>query len=236
MVITPTEFTALARPVVLANRGYSKIFGIGQNKTGTTSLESIFRLYGFRVPNQQQQEALLTHRTFCGDYSPLRSFCSQYDCFQDQPFSQKTVYVAADCLFPNSKFILTIRDPDIWYESLARFMCKIYGVNDVTLISEDHVRSNGYLGGEYVYKNYKRSVTQYNNDGSSYARWDLLFDRDTRIDNYVRRNQEIMSYFYGRPDDLLVVDFSKERDTRSFCDFLCIPTQLSIEVPHLNRT
>ena len=87
-----------------------KVFGIGYNKTGTTTLESLFRnKYKYKSPNQFFQEYKLgIDAIYHKNYSNLRSFCSIYDFFQDSPFSMGNTYVIADFLFPESKFILTI--------------------------------------------------------------------------------------------------------------------------------
>jgi hypothetical protein len=65
------DFTRRVRPIALANRGYSKIFGIGANKTGTTSLEAILRLYGFHLPHEMEQKMRLSKQTCLGNYEPL---------------------------------------------------------------------------------------------------------------------------------------------------------------------
>lgn len=52
----------------------------------------------------------------------------------------------------------------------------------------------------------------------------------------MRRNNEIKRYFLGRESDLLVIDFSYEKTSRKLCEFLGIPDEYVIDVPHLNKS
>lgn len=229
------EFTRMVQPIVLSNRTYSKVFGIGANKTGTTSLEAIFRLYGFNVPNQHTQEMLITWQTYCGNYGPFRKFVEQYDFFQDQPFAVGPTYVVADALFPGSKFILTERDPDAWFASVCRYIGKLHGFDDMSQVKEEDMRKIGYIFPGYSYENTKRALTEFE-DGKPVVRWNLLFDRDYFISKYLQRNRDVRHYFLGREKDLLVIDFSKEQSTQKICRFLGIPEQFATPLPHLNRS
>ena len=106
---------------ILARKNFNKIFNIGYNKTGTTTMEYVFQQLGYSCPDQQEQEARIVKQLYLGNFKPLIDFVNQYDAFQDMPFSQGVVYSQVDALFPNSKFILTVRNKDDWYESLVRF-------------------------------------------------------------------------------------------------------------------
>jgi hypothetical protein len=234
--LSPQEFTKMVQPIALANRGYSKIFAIGSYKTGTTSLERVLRLYGFNVPNQQAQGVLLVKQTWLGNYEPLRRLVAQYDAFQDLPFSIGPTYIVADSLFPNSKFILTEREPESWFDSLYRFDQRQTGVEDLRSMSPEDVRTKfEYLYPGFMLDAFERDLLTFEK-GVARVRWDLLYDRESYIDRYVRRNEEIRKYFHGRPDSLLSIDLTKEKDTARICAFLGIPTRYAIPMPHLNRT
>lgn len=91
-----------------------KVFCIGMNKTGTTSLHALFLMMGFR--------------SFHGMYSdivnlkdPHHSIFSQYDCFSDGEMHD---FVFLDQNFPGSKFILTSRRLDQWLVSRIKHMQK----------------------------------------------------------------------------------------------------------------
>ncbi len=93
---------------------FNKVFGVGANKTATTSLGTIFTLTGLRAAPQEEGE-LCNVQAHRGNLKPLVDYINQYDAFQDSPFSMTQIYAQVDALFPNSKFILTYRDPEAWY-------------------------------------------------------------------------------------------------------------------------
>lgn len=95
---------------VPAFRG-EKIFCIGRNKTGTTSLKTALSDLGYRIGNQHRAEQLITHYRD-REWKPIVEYCYTADAFQDVPFSLPFTYVVMDRAFPGSKFILSVRDPD----------------------------------------------------------------------------------------------------------------------------
>ena len=92
----------------------TKVFGVGFHKTGTTSLRDALRILGYRVtgPNFTQEQRL--------EHLLLRAaeLAEQYDGFQDDPWP--LLFREMDQRFPDSKFVLTVRDPDEWYMSVLR--------------------------------------------------------------------------------------------------------------------
>jgi hypothetical protein len=234
--MTPREFTKAVQPRVIANKNFEKLFCIGYNKTGTTTLETILRIYGYNMPNQQQQEIRLSKSTFATNYSELTSFCANYDAFQDMPFSQGLTYVAADAIFPNSKFILSERPADAWYKSMCKFHEKILNIDDVSKLTEkDVIEKFTYLYPGYSYSKKRRLLSSFEYN-SSKVHWEKLYDRDWYIDMYQRRNEEIKRYFMNIPEKLLVIDVTQEKTTRKICEFLNIPIECVIGMPHSNKT
>ena len=83
-----------------------KIFAIGFNKTGTTSLHTLFKLLGYSSYHGTKWRG-------CDDLELLRS----YNCFSD---GIPKDLPKLDRLFPGSKFILQVRDLESWiYSRLA---------------------------------------------------------------------------------------------------------------------
>lgn len=230
------EIQKKALMYTLPNKNYSKLFGIGFGKTGTSSLELIFRILGLRVPNQQEQELRIVKQLYGGNFRPLIEFVNQYDAFQDKPFSQGVTYAQVDALFPGSKFILTVRDPDEWFDSLCRYNCKSNRVASVSEMNEAFYKDKAvYLYKNYSYENFKRYVTEVR-DYKPVANWALNFDKAHFVDFYTRRNEDIVRYFDGREKDLLVIDLTREKDVSRILDFLGLPQELNFPVPHLNKT
>lgn len=235
-MIDVQEFRKKVMPYTFANKRYNKVFGIGYNKTGTTSLETIFAMLGFKVPLQTEQEVRIVRQLHLGNLRPLQEFVSAHDAFQDHPFAQGQTYVQVDALFPDSKFILTIRDPEAWFDSLTRFHRKIYKVESLADLNREFFEGNT----RYLYKNYSFELARQRStvvrDGVLVEDWSLLYDRDYRIAEYNARNHQIMRYFAQRPDDLLVIDLTVEKDTRRILEFLGIPEEFNFPIPHENRT
>jgi len=119
----------------------SKVFGIGFHKTGTTSLAMALNLLGYhnnrglrlfrkKWGKEQTLKFLQTKH-----YKVLMEFIQKFDSCQDNPWY--LLYKELDISFPNSKFILTMRDEKKWLESCENFFKEkrkpihkiIYGVN-----------------------------------------------------------------------------------------------------------
>ncbi|NNE81514.1 MAG: hypothetical protein HKN18_14700 [Silicimonas sp.] len=216
--------------------GFSKVFGIGFNKTATTTLGLIFKMYGLNVPDQAEQEGLLTQNVLNGEYKDLEGFVEKYDAFQDLPFSQGYAFIACDVLFPGSKFILTIRDEEAWFNSLYNFHKKSYGFADRSEIDAEFFRhKNFYLSKNYVFENKKRFITTVI-DQECVEDWGLIYDKQHYQEMYRRRNEEIITYFKNRPDDLLVIDLTKESTTEKVVEFLGLGAETIMDMPHENKT
>lgn len=236
MEMTPAEFQKKARGTVLSRKNFNKIFCIGFNKTGTTTLETVLRLYGYSLPNQHEQEIRLSLQTAATNYSELIKFVNLYDAFQDLPFAQDLTFVAADALFPNSKFILTERESEKWFNSMTGFHKKTYNVGSVTDLTEkDILEKFNYLFPDYVHKNTQKFLTTFEGSKKTVS-WNKLYDKAHYIKLYEQRNLDVKKYFSEAPEKLLVIDVTKEKDTQKICDFLNIPDSLKINMPHSNKT
>lgn len=201
-----------------------KVFCVGRNKTGTTSLEAALRSLGFRMGLQARGEMLM--RDWARrDFTRILALCRTADAFQDVPFSCDHTFRVLDEQFPGSKFILTIRDsPEQWYESLVRFHTRI--VRKGRLPTADdlkafHYRYPGYLwdSAQFVY-------------GVDEA---ALYDREIYISHYRSHNQRVVEYFRNRPDQLLVLNVAERDAMEKLCAFLGVDRQAQA-MPYLNRS
>jgi|AntDeeMinimDraft_4_1070355.scaffolds.fasta_scaffold04838_2 hypothetical protein len=104
--------------------GKTKIFCIGRNKTGTQTLIDSIAELGFQQGNQRKAELL--HKDWGKrDFKRIIEHCYTAQSFKDIPFSLAYTYVVLDHHFPNSKFILTVRDSsEQWYNSMTKFQSK----------------------------------------------------------------------------------------------------------------
>ena len=191
----------------------SKIFGIGDNKTGTTSLKSAMKNLGYRIGDQRKAEHL--HLEWANrDFKPIIDYSKTAEFFQDFPFSKPYTYIALDQAFSGSKFILTIRDnPEQWYNSLTRFHAKKWGKNGRIPTKEDLQNAT------YLWKGRPWQMNRLQKNTPE----DDPYNKELLIEAHQRHNQNVKDYFKHRPDDLLVLNVSEKGAYRNLCEFLGNP-------------
>ena len=154
----------------------SKVFCIGFQKTGTSSVGAALSILGYRVhngfrfnqPGKVEIASPVTLTKFADIALPL---VPHYSAFQDNPWC--LLFRELDEAFPGSQFILTRRARRDWHESLFRHFHEtdsamfqfIYGCETAASAPPEH-----FL-----------------------ARYDA-------------HNQAVLTHFRERPNDLLVLD------------------------------
>jgi hypothetical protein len=91
-----------------------RVFCIGLNKTGTTSLARAFALLGLRAWHDAAGAAALIEHALAQGLPLLAGF-DDYDCYADKPFA--FWYRRLDAEYPGSRFILNTRDTAAWIDS-----------------------------------------------------------------------------------------------------------------------
>lgn len=221
-----------------AYRLFNKVFGIGANKTGTSTLQTVLRELGLKVAPQTEGE-LAGIPFYRGQFGPLTDYIRRFDAFQDAPFSIKSTYAQVDALFPGSKFILTHRPPEAWFRSLLNYHLKIMGLqgSGAERPSPEDVQRFGYLFPGYLGVMAEINwLIEVGEDLGLSRSWDLNYHAAHYQALYVQRNQAIVRHFSERPQDLLVIDLTREADTRRIVEFLGLPEALTRPMPHENRT
>lgn len=104
-----------------------KIFCIGHNKTGTSSLGFALHEFGYKMGHQPTAERLLPYYAKKKDWKHILEYCKTAQAFQDAPFSWPETWKALVKAYPNAKFILTYRDEEKWYKSITSFHKIIWG-------------------------------------------------------------------------------------------------------------
>jgi len=236
---------AEARSALASRRSFNKVFGIGGHKTGTTTLADVFTLCGLKVGNQVEGE-LTSYSARRGDYSKLIAYVQNADAFQDSPFAESEVFIALDALFPNSRFILTVRDPEDWFRSQMRFTAKRFGLADGSQITKEHIQQDQYIFRGYCAEAHAYAFLMRTPDykfhslfdiGEDAIEWEKLFDKDEYIRAYLTRNELIRRFFRGRPHQLLEIDMTTAETIENFAEFLGLPESLSkLPMPHANKT
>ena len=206
-----------------------KVFCIGRNKTGTTSLKQVLKDLGYCVGDQRTAE-LLMEDWGKRDFRRLIRYCHTADAFQDVPFSYAYTFQAMDAAFPGSKFVLTVRDSDDqWYQSVVRFHSKRLAkrAGEQRIPTLDDVRTDPYIYPGYLWR-MRELVGVAADSPEAYPEQPLKA-------YYNWYNAMVEDYFRHRPDDLLVLNLSDADAMQQLCDFLGKP-YTGATMPRLNRS
>lgn len=205
--------------------GKPKVFGVGNNKTGTTSLKKAMEDMGYVVGNQSVAERMMGNWSK-RNFKKLIKYCHTAQFFQDLPFSKPYTFVALDQQFPGSKFILTVRDsPEQWYSSLTKFHSKKWGKNNRIPTKEDLQKAS------YIYEGAPWDIN----------RWEYTtpesnpYNKEALIKSYVAHNDNVIEYFRHRPNDLLVLNVAERDAYKKLCIFLGKPLERE-DFPWENKT
>jgi hypothetical protein len=205
--------------------GKPKVFGVGNNKTGTTSLKKAMEDLGYVVGRQRTAENLMKQWSK-RDFKKLIKYCHTAQFFQDLPFSKPYTFIVLDHEFPGSKFILTVRDsPEQWYNSITKFHAKKWGANNRIPTKED-LQNATYI--------YKGAPWDFN-------RWEYItsendpYNKEELIKSYITYNESVIEYFRHRPKDLLILNVADKNAFKKLCNFLGKP-HTSEDFPWENKT
>lgn len=152
-----------------------RIFAIGLSRTGTRSLTQALKELGYRAYHYPPLPELL-------------KYVDRYEALTDITIS--LVYKFLDKRYPNSKFILTIRDMESWLES-----CK------------NHIKN---VRNYYKWKGYVRKKIYHT----------IGYSRDMYIKAYQKHINDVKTYFHNRTDDLLILNITKGEGYEKLCPFL----------------
>lgn len=137
-----------------------KIFGIGLQKTGTTSLGIALAQLGYRHRTFSQAMMLCVGE---GLLEPAFAFVDLFDSFDDLPWP--LIYRELDARYPGSRFILTTRrDSQSWIRSMRRHALRM-GPKEHRRLAYGHSMPFGHEA-EYItrYEHHNREVRDYFRD------------------------------------------------------------------------
>lgn len=204
-----------------------KIFGIGFNKTGTTSLKAAMDELGYIVAHQRTGENLM-HDWAKRNFGELVKYCRTAQFFQDTPFSKPYTYIILDHEFPGSKFILTVRDSaEQWYDSLTKFHAKKWGKEGRIPTKEDLQKA------PYIYEGRAWEMNRLNHETPE----SNPYKKDVLIKSYKNHIYNVKEYFRHRPEDLLILNVSENDAYKKLCNFLGVENPNNRqEFPWENKT
>ena len=176
-------------------KGHQKVFGLGLSKTGTSSLGEALNTLGIRTihwPHDQRTHDDLRN----GNYR--LSILEEYQGIVDIPVAP--YYAQLDRVYPNSKFILTVRDKDSWLRS-----------------AEVHWRLKIETSDKRPEKEQEREFTQFI---SACVYGTIKFNRDRFLYVYEMHQRNVCDYFKNRPKDFLIMDICGGDGWEKLCPFL----------------
>ena len=97
---------------------FDNVFVIGYNKTGTTSVNLFLRSLGLRHLTINKHVKSQWKK---GNYDYLIFLTKRFNSFDDLPWNRTDVVERLVSLDQDSRFILTVREPNAWFDSWVRF-------------------------------------------------------------------------------------------------------------------
>ena len=167
---------------------YPKYFGIGLTRTGSKSLAIAMSMLGHTVKHNPE-------------FYDIKDFQFTNDIVIT------TRYKFLDHYYPEAKFILTVRDVDLWLES-----CRA------------HIRRGTYKDG-VININLRRAEHRFLMFGICH------FDKTQFRGTYWSFMEDIENHFWGREDKLLTMDICADDGWEKLCPFVGRPIP-SIPFPH----
>jgi hypothetical protein len=199
-----------------------KIFCIGYNKTGTTSLERLMNNNNINSAPQKPFECNMEsyfYKNYSTFVNMIKDDYHKYDFFQDIPFSLPNFYKVLDEEFDDAKFILTVRDnEDEWYDSLIRFYKKVF-------VNFDTPKKISYT---YEGLIYKILTLAWN------SKKDNPYDEKLLKESYLKHIKDVKEYFKDK-NNLLIINLSQNNVIEKIENYLNIELK-NKEIPHLNKT
>jgi len=187
----------------------TRIFGIGMQKTGTTSLAAALRILGYETAHWESPQwarwVWMEMQTY-GKSLTLERWYAATD------FPIAPLYKELDKGYPGSKFILTIRKEDDWLRSVERHWDPKY---------------NKWR------KDWEWDCFSHRMHQEVYGR--RSFDPTVFLARYRRHNAEVIEYFKHRSDDLLVLHIEEGDIWNQLCWFLGKPLPV-VPYPRENAT
>lgn len=184
----------------------TKVFGIGLSKTGTSSLGLALNDLG--ISSIHYPHDLTTFQELAAANYRL-SLLDSYQSITDIPVAP--FYPHLDAFYPGSKFILTVRKQESWLKSIENhwaFMRKWADCDQHFGRFSEFITACVYGARE--------------------------FERDRFLYVYKKHKSDVLDYFTGRPDDLLVLDICSGEGWEKLCSFLNLPIPEQ-PYPHANR-
>lgn len=206
-----------------------KVIGVGGPRTGTTSLKDALEILGFG--KCLHMESLFNDPDLVKYWVELfetgtTDFDTLFDGFQStSDFPGYMLYKELYERYPDAKFILTLRDPEAWYESAYN---TVYSVTQRTIWQKLGLMKKMLLSARF------RKLAKVFGLVRTYL-WGRQFqgqfhDKEKALEIYTRFSDEIRAFIPA--DQLLEIRISEGWEP--LCAFLNVPVP-DVPFPHKNQ-
>jgi len=194
---------------IFDNSTQSKIFGIGLSRTATKSLTKALNQLGYCIIHYPT-DITTFQELISGNYNfSLLNFFDGITDITVAPF-----YAQLDKIFPNSKFILTIREKEKWLESIKNHW------------EGKSLENNNEETHKIELRKFLRATT-YGTLHFAKERLEYVFDNH-------RKNIE--EYFKNEPEKLLIMNISEGDGWEKLCNFLNLPLIENEDFPYAKKS
>jgi hypothetical protein len=193
------------------------VFNIGVHKSGTKSLKEFLKNTNLNVDNNKQWYFNLEYQkdiVLNNNYEVIKEYITKnkkINFFEDSPYNLLEIYKYLNNIFPNSKFILTIRNTESWFNSFLKW-CHEKKLYNKKFIALKHTKM---YGGKIILEN-----------------------KDLIIKKYEERIRNIKEYFKNT-NKLLIIESDNilVNKVKLICNFLNLNYDLykNITYPHFTH-
>ena len=199
------------------SKSYDKVFVIGMNKTGTTTLYATLKDLGFEMGDSKVGEVMAAEYFQTDSIRNLNNYIESAQAFQDVPFSIPGFYKQLAENYPKAKFILTIRSSsEQWLNSLKKYQTVRLSPKTNQLITEGDIEKSNY-----VFSGWTQIMMKGIFDFPNVA---LYSDGFKKV--YEQHNADVIDYFKKNQERLLVINVAQENSIKRFYKFLEVPANL----------
>lgn len=173
-------------------KNFNKIFCIGLNKTGTSSIHEALQILGFKSVHHKESRGKSIKDIIKSNYDnglDILKDIDHYDAYSDWSHpSSNILFKEFDKQYPNSKFILNTRDINAWIKSRKKHLKRTPNLQQL----------------------------QKQNPNNKWLKMDEAIWRE----EFDEHHKNVREYFKKRPEDLLEFDVTKENGWVKMCLFL----------------
>jgi hypothetical protein len=174
------------------SQNYNKIFCIGLNKTGTTSLHDAFLKLNISSVHCNEKNGNHIKTVIKENHEKghkLLKGIEQYDAYSDWSIpSTNHLFIEFDKQYPNSKFILNTRDMDGWIKSREKHVKRIKKLDKLQKKYPDNPWYN--------------------------------INKEAWEKEFIDHHKKVFDYFADRKNNLLIFDVTKGDGWEKLCLFL----------------